>query len=900
MPFTPRATALLDALHSRPVVGDGAMGTMLQDFRAAPPGETPDDECNELLNVTNPDVVAAVHDAYLAVGVDAITTNTFGANAVNLADYDLADRVEELAQAGAQIARESADAAVARFGEPRWVLGSLGPGSKLPSLGHITYRELRDTYTDAARGLLRGGVDAILLETVQDLLQAKAAVTGARRAMRELGVTVPVLVSVTVEESGTMLLGTDIAAALALLQGLGVDGIGLNCATGPDLMAEHVRFLAEHSPVPISVIPNAGLPELGPDGAVYPLSPDALATAQARFVAEQGVSLVGGCCGTTPDHLRAVVEAVRELRLARRVVEPRRDVSSLYSATPLSTDLLTVGERTNANGSRAFRDLLLAEDWDGVVALAKSQAASGAQLLDLCIDYVGRSGTEDMAAAVGRLASAATVPLMIDSTEPTVLAAGLELLGARPVVNSVNYEDGDGPESRFARTMALVREHGTAVVALTIDEDGQARTSALKVAIATRLINALTTEWGMSVEDIIIDPLTFPIATGQDETRRDAIETLTAISEIKRRFPGVHIMLGISNISFGLLPPARKVLNSVFLAEAQAAGLDVAITPAGKILPRSEIPAEVWQAAEDLVWDRREYDPNGEVVYDPLTRLLELFPAAPAPATNVILGGGSAPSDVILRPGAGDSSVILRPGAAGSAESIAASLATSPADRIAARIIDGDRSGLEDDLADALAAGLAPLGVLNEILLPAMAVVGERFGAGQTQLPFVLQSAEVMKAAVNWLDPHLAKDDDSGTRGTIVLATVRGDVHDIGKNLVDIILANNGYRVINIGIKVPIDQIIDAAVANDADVIGMSGLLVKSTQIMRENLSVLTERGLARRWPVILGGAALNRRFVEDDLAAEFPGTVRYAKDAFAGLALMPELVAAARDGRAK
>jgi len=870
-PDSPGSRALLAALATRAVVADGAMGTMLQRSGLSPSDFVWDgiaaDGCNELLNLTRPDVVATVHDAYLAQGVDAITTNTFGANATNLADYGLADLVEELAAAGAQIARERADAAAAELGEPRWVLGSLGPGTKLPTLGDVNYADLRDTYRLATRGLLADGIDAVMIETVQDLLQAKAAINGARMAMREMSRSAPIFVSITVEENGKMLLGTDVAAALVLLQALGADVIGLNCATGPDLMAEHLEFLAAHSPVPISVMPNAGLPQLGPFGATYPLEPAALAAAQARFVAEYGATLVGGCCGTTPEHLRAVVEAVRSVRPTRR--RPRRlnAVSSLYTATDLdpSAAVVMIGERTNANGSKAFREALTAEDWDRTTQLATDQIAAGAQILDVCVDYVGRTAAQDMQAVAARFATATSIPLMIDSTEPNVLRAGLELLGARPVVNSVNFEDGSGPASRFARTMSLVKEHGAAVVALTIDEAGQARTAAQKVAVAVRLIAALTSEWGMRPDEIVIDPLTFPIATGQDETRRDAIETLTAICEIRRRFPGVHLILGISNVSFGLAPAARIVLNSVFLAEAQAAGLDVAIVAPGKIRPRAEIPEPQWRAAEDLIWDRRKYDKSGQLTHDPLLAFLDQF----------------EPVETTQRPC-----------------STTERSRISAADRLTNRIVSGNRSGLDADLQAALAAGLTPLQILNDVLLPAMAVVGERFGAGQTQLPFVLQSAEVMKAATNWLQPHLAANDSEGTptsRGTIVLATVRGDVHDIGKNLVDIILSNNGYRVINLGIKVSIGEIINAAVENDADVIGLSGLLVKSTEVMREYLTELTERGLAKRWPIILGGAALNRRFVADDLQADFPGIVRYAKDAFEGLAQMPELVADAR-----
>jgi 5-methyltetrahydrofolate--homocysteine methyltransferase len=861
-----RAASLLEAMRTRVVVADGAMGTMIQAADPTLEDYEGHEGCNEVLNVSRPDIIRSVHDAYLEVGVDAIETNTFGANWSNLSDYGIEDRIRELARAGARLARESADA-FSTPDRPRWVLGSMGPGTKLPSLGHTTYAHLRATFAEQATGLLEGGADAMLVETSQDLLQAKAAVTGARDAMAAVGRTVPVIVSVTVETTGTMLMGSEIGAALTTLQAIGVDAIGLNCATGPDQMSEHLRHLARHSEVPVTCMPNAGLPELGPDGAVYPLTAPELAAAHAQFVEEFSLGLVGGCCGTTPEHLRQVVEAVRGRELPPRPVERENGVASLYSHTDLHQDAsyLAIGERTNANGSKAFREAMLEGRWDDVVDIARAQTRDGAHLLDVCVDYVGRDGVADVREVVSRLASASTLPLVIDSTEPEVIRAGLELVGGRAVVNSVNFEDGDGPTSRFARVMPVVKEHGAAVIALTIDEEGQARTADKKVAIASRLIDTLTGEWGMRVDDIIVDALTFPIATGQEETRRDAIETIEAIRELVRRYPGVHTTLGVSNVSFGLNPAARTVLNSVFLHEAVQAGLDSAIVHAAKILPRTAIPDEQWEAAEDLVWDRRRYDDEGNLVHDPLAHLLELF--------------------------SGVDSAALR-------DQRAAELAALPVgERLARRIIDGARKGLEADIDEALASDMKALDIVNEHLLGGMKVVGELFGSGQMQLPFVLQSAEVMKAAVALLEPHMERlaDGPDETKGTIVLATVRGDVHDIGKNLVDIILTNNGYKVVNIGIKQPVSAMIEAAEQHDADVIGMSGLLVKSTVVMKENLAELVSRGLEKRWPILLGGAALTRTFVEDDLASAFPGTVRYARDAFEGLRLMEPLVAIAR-----
>ncbi len=863
----PRSRALLDALAERVVIADGAMGTMLQRYEPSLDDYRQLEGCNEILNVTRPDLIARIHDDYLATGIDAVETNTFGANWSNLSDYGIDDRIHELALAGARIARERVEAAEAADGRVRWVLGSMGPGTKLPSLGHTTYRHLVDTFALQAEGLIDGGADAFLIETSQDLLQTKAAVTACKQAIMRRETRLPIFVEVTVETTGTMLMGSEIGAALTALAPLGVDAVGLNCATGPAEMSEHLRHLAQHSPVTVACMPNAGLPVLTADGAHYPLSPDELATAHEQFVREFGVGLVGGCCGTTPEHMAAVVERLAPLREARRApreVTAEPGVASLYQHVPLrqDTSYLAIGERTNANGSKAFREAMLEGRWDDCVEIARGQIRVGAHLLDVCVDYVGRDGVADIREVVSRFASASTLPLVIDSTEPAVIQAGLELIGGRPVVNSVNYEDGDGPTSRFGRIMPLVKEHGAAVIALTIDEQGQARTAKDKLRIASRLVDALIGQWGMKVEDIIVDCLTFPIATGQEETRRDAIETIEAIRALVAKYPGIHTTLGVSNVSFGLNPAARAVLNSVFLHEATQAGLDSGIIDAAKIVPLASIDDDRRAVALDLVWDRREYDADGNLTYDPLAVMLDLF--------------------------AGVDTAALR-------DQRAAELAALPVgERLERRIIDGELKGLEADLDLARAGGLAPLQIINDHLLEGMKVVGERFGSGQMQLPFVLQSAEVMKTAVALLEPHMEKSSASG-KGRIVLATVRGDVHDIGKNLVDIILTNNGYDVINLGIKQPIADIIAAAEEHDADIIGMSGLLVKSTVVMKENLEELQSRGLARRWPVLLGGAALTRAYVEDDLAGLFDGEVRYAKDAFEGLALMEPLVRVAR-----
>ncbi|MFF0337042.1 methionine synthase [Streptomyces fimicarius] len=852
-----RADALREALATRVVVADGAMGTMLQaqdptleDFENL-------EGCNEILNITRPDIVRSVHEEYFAVGVDCVETNTFGANHSAANEYEIADRIYELSESGARIAREVADEFGAKDGRQRWVLGSIGPGTKLPSLGHITYDVLRDGYQKNAEGLLAGGSDALIVETTQDLLQTKSSIIGARRAMDALGLQVPLICSLAFETTGVMLLGSEIGAALTALEPLGIDLIGLNCSTGPDEMSEHLRYLARHSRTPLMCMPNAGLPVLTKDGAHFPLGPDGLADSQEHFVRDYGLSLIGGCCGTTPAHLKAVVDRARELTPTERDPRPEPGAASLYQHIPFRQDTayLAIGERTNANGSKKFREAMLEARWDDCVEMARDQIREGAHMLDLCVDYVGRDGVADMAELAGRFATASTLPIVLDSTELPVLRAGLEKLGGRAVLNSVNYEDGDGPESRFAQVSALAAEHGAALIALTIDEEGQARTVEHKVAIAERLIEDLTTNWGIRESDILIDTLTFTICTGQEESRGDGIATIGAIRELKQRHPDVQTTLGLSNISFGLNPAARVVLNSVFLDECVKAGLDSAIVHASKILPIARLEEEQVKVALDLIYDRRAEG------YDPLQRLMELFEG-----------------------------VNMKSMKAGKAEEL---MALPLDERLQRRIIDGEKNGLEADLDEALQTTPA-LDIVNNTLLEGMKVVGELFGSGQMQLPFVLQSAEVMKSAVAHLEPHMEKSDDEG-KGTIVLATVRGDVHDIGKNLVDIILSNNGYNVVNLGIKQPVSAILEAAEEHRADVIGMSGLLVKSTVIMKENLQELNQRKMAADFPVILGGAALTRAYVEQDLHEIYEGEVRYARDAFEGLRLMDALIGVKR-----
>ncbi|WP_026204711.1 methionine synthase [Actinomycetospora chiangmaiensis] len=849
---TESESPFLTALHERVLIGDGAMGTALQDQDLSLEDFQDLEGCNEILNVSRPDAVKQVHLGHLDAGADVIETNTFGTNWPNLNEYDIPERIRELSLAGTRIAREAADE-YATPDRPRFVFGSNGPGTKLPTLGHAPYAKLRDAYVESVLGQLEGGADAILVETCQDLLQSKAAILGAYRAMEQYGRRVPVICHVTVELTGTMLVGSEITAALTALEPLGIDGIGLNCATGPAEMSEHLRALSRQSRIPVTVMPNAGLPELGPNGPEYPLQPQELADYCASFITDYGLQLVGGCCGTTNEHVRALAETCRDLTPAVRDPKPEPGISSMYHSVPFRQDtgLLMIGERSNANGSKAFREAMVAEDYEKCVDIAKAQTREGAHWMDLCIDYVGRDGTADMDRLAHDVSTASTLPVVLDSTEPEVLEAGLEQLGGRSAINSVNYEDGDGPDSRFQRIMRIAKEHGAAIVGLCIDEEGQARTAEWKTRIAFRLIEDLNTNWGIRTEDIIIDCLTFPISTGQEEVRKDGIETINAIRQLKERYPEVQTTLGLSNISFGLNPAARQVLNSVFLSECVDAGLDTAIVNSAKILPMSQIQEDQRQAALDLVYDKRTPD------HDPLQHFMNLFEGVSAQSAK---------------------------------DQRAEELAAMPLfERLAQRIVDGNRNGLEEDLN----AGMEekdPLEIINTDLLGGMKVVGELFGAGKMQLPFVLASAEVMKAAVAHLEPHMEATENSG-KGKILLATVKGDVHDIGKNLVDIILSNNGYDVVNIGIKQPINAILEAADENRVDAIGMSGLLVKSTVVMKDNLKEMNDRGVAQKYPVLLGGAALTRSYVENDLGELYEGDVRYAKDAFEGLRLMDSVM---------
>jgi 5-methyltetrahydrofolate--homocysteine methyltransferase len=858
--------SFLDLVAQRVVVYDGATGTWLQtqELTVDDYGGEALEGCTDYLGITRPDVIAALHSAYFEVGADVVETNTFGAFGVPLGEYDMAHRSHEIALANARIAREVADS----FSTPdrkRYVAGSLGPGTKAPSLAQIRFAELRDHYQVAAEGLLEGGVDLFILETHFDLLALKASVIGARRAMAKVGRQVPIQAQVTMELTGRMLVGTEIAAALTAIDPLRVDIVGLNCATGPTEMSEHVRHLSQHARTPISVLPNAGLPSVVDGKMHYDLQPAELEAHQRRFVEEHGVQVIGGCCGTTPEFIKLLADMAPNLTPASRPRQYEPAVSSIYSSVPLAQDtsFLMIGERTNANGSKKFREAMLAGDYDTCTAMATQQVKEGAHVLDVCVDYVGRDGTGDMDEVASRFATQANAPLVLDSTEPEVIEAGLQWIGGRAILNSANLEDGDAEGSRLDRVFTLAKEYGAAVICLCIDEEGQARDVEWKVRVAKRIADLAVNRYGLEHSDLIFDTLTFPLSTGDDDLRGDAMATIEAIRRVKAEIPGCFTTLGVSNVSFGLSPAARHVLNSVFIHECVEAGMDSAIVHASKILPLSRIPDEQRDVALDLIYDRRGEAgalSGGDAGYDPLQKLLEVFADVKVQASEKEDRSGWPVTQ-----------------------------------RLHHRIIDGDREGLVEDLDLAMAEGLTPLEIINEHLLGGMKVVGDLFGAGEMQLPFVLQSAETMKASVAHLEQFMDKVADTDGKGRIVLATVKGDVHDIGKNLVDIILTNNGYEVHNIGIKIGIAEMIDKALEVDAHAIGMSGLLVKSTLIMRDNLEELNQRDLAHI-PVLLGGAALTRSYVERDLREVYQGRLFYGKDAFEGLHVMDRLLEIRQD----
>jgi 5-methyltetrahydrofolate--homocysteine methyltransferase len=844
-------SSFLDTLKERIVVFDGAMGTNLQvqnltldDF-----GGLRFEGCNENLLITRPDAVENVHTAFLDVGCDVIETNSFNGTTVDFAEYDMADQTYDMNVRAATLAKRIASGYSTKA-KPRWVAGSMGPGRKLPTLGHISFVNLKAAYAEQVRGLLDGGADLLIVETCQDLLQTKAALSAIFENFKKNGRRVPVIAQVTIEIFGTMLNGTEIGAALTALAPFPIDVIGMNCGTGPRHMTESIRYLCENAPLPVSVLPNAGLPSVVEGKMHYDETPETFTSQIVHFTNDFGVNIVGGCCGTTPAHLKLVVEAMQGVTPKARDAKLVPAASSIYFQQPYVQDasFLIVGERVNASGSKKMRDLLNAEDWDGLVSLAKEQEREGAHILDVNVDFVGRNGEVDMHELASRLVTSIKLPLMFDSTEWEKMEAGLQHAGGKSILNSTNYEDG---EPRFAKVIDLAKRYGASVVIGTIDEEGMARTADGKFKIAKRAYEQATGELGLPASDIFFDPLALPISTGIEEDRRNALETIEGIKRIKAQLPGCFTILGVSNISFGLNPASRVVLNSVFLHDAVEAGLDAAIVNASKIEPLNRIGEQELKVARDLIYDRRQFD--GDVcTYDPLTQFTTLF-------ENVKTKSAKK-----------------------------ASKGETVEERLKNHIIDGEKIGLEAELKTALETYPA-LDIINNILLEGMKVVGDLFGSGQMQLPFVLQSAEAMKAAVRFLEPFMEKKGGATAKGTMVLATVKGDVHDIGKNLVDIILTNNGYRVINLGIKQTIDTILNAYEEHKADAIGMSGLLVKSTLIMKDNLEVMNERGVGV--PVVLGGAALTRRYVEDDLKSIYKGTLFYARDAFAGLHTMDKLM---------
>jgi 5-methyltetrahydrofolate--homocysteine methyltransferase len=854
----------LHALRERVLIYDGGTGTELFKFNLTTEdyGGEATNGCPEWLLKTRPDIMPQIHRKYFAAGADVVETNSFGAVPHVMAEFGLADRAEELAELAATVARGAADEFATRA-RPRFVAGAVGPGTKLISLGHITWDDLFASYRVGIRGLIRGGADLILIETAQDILQVKCAVAAARAAMADLRREVPIQTQITVETMGTMLAGTDVAGALTALEAMPIDVVGMNCATGPDLMDSHIRYLAEHATRWVSCLPNAGLPRNVGGRAVFDLTPAEMLKWQAKFVREYGVNAVGGCCGTGPEHIAALAGSLHGATPGRqRADQATPALSSLFGSMPLKQDagILIVGERTNATGSKAFRELLFKDDWDGMVAMAQEQVAEGAHVLDVSVAWTGRNEARDMDEVMKRFATAVSIPIMVDSTQVDVVEVALKHLGGRAIINSVNLEDG---EEKLDKVCRLADRYGAALVALTIDEDktaSMAKTVERKVEIALRLYDLITKRHGLPGSGILFDLLTFPITQGDEDTRKLGLWTLEGIAAVKARLPDVGFILGLSNVSFGIKPHARQVLNSVYLDEAIQRGLTAAILNAAKIKPVNQIPEAEVKLSRDLIYDRRVIAASGEVTHDPLFVFVDHFSKNTAAA----------------------------------AQSADAELALPIEERLKRRIIDGRKVGVEKHL-DEARGRYTPIEIINTILLEGMKVVGELFGAGKMQLPFVLQSAECMKACVRHLEQFM--DRVEGTqKGTMVLATVKGDVHDIGKNLVDIILTNNGYKVYNLGIKKPIEEILAAAEQHRPDAIGMSGLLVKSTVVMKENLEYMAARGLATT--VVLGGAALNRAYVEVDLRATYQAggrtqeqaPVYYAADAFDGLQLMDEI----------
>ncbi|MDR2562257.1 MAG: homocysteine S-methyltransferase family protein, partial [Holophagales bacterium] len=835
---------LMQTIRDRVLLLDGGFGTQIflkkpgaDDF-----GGQRYEGCIDYLSEMRPNWVKDIHAAYFDAGADAVETNTFGANPLVLGEFGLADRAEGLNTLSAKLAREVASS----YDNPRFVIGSVGPGTKLVTLGHVSHAELFQSYQVQMRGLIKGGIDAILIETCQDLGQMKTAVRAAKAAMAELKTSVPIWVQATIEANGALLVGSDLQCVLVSLEMMGIDVLGMNCANGPDEMARHLGLLADQSPFPISCLPNAGLPVNDNGNLVYPMGPDAFAEKVEKIAVQFRLSIVGGCCGTTPAHIHALKPKIEKLPAPLRTPKLERHASSLYQAVPLHQEPrpLIVGERTNANGSKKFRDLLAKEDWDSLISIAKEQQKEGAHLLDVCVAYVGRDEVSDMERFLSKLATQITMPMMIDSTETKAIEKALEVAPGKCIVNSINFEEGEG---KARHILDLCKQYGASIMALAIDENGMAKTIERKVAIAERIVGLVVGEYKFHPSDLVIDPLTFTLGSGDEEYRSSAVATMGAIKAIKERWPQVLTSLGVSNVSFGLNPAARHLLNALMLYHSVQAGLDMAIFNASKVIPVSRIDANYRQLFEDLIFDRRR--PG----YDPLKKIILEFADKKASSDNSRREGMDIEA------------------------------------RLKQDIIDGEKGLVVTDIDEAIKNKIDTMHIINNVLLHGMKIVGERFGAGEMQLPFVLESAETMKAAMTRLEPHIAKGSNK-TKGRMILATVKGDVHDIGKNLVEIILSNNGFEVQNLGIKQPIEDILAAYDARPADAIGLSGLLVKSTVAMKEYLGHMRQKEY--RVPVILGGAALTKDYVETVCRAEYQSdAVYYASDAFDGLVHMEKII---------
>ena len=841
------------------IIFDGGTGTSFQNLNLTADdfGGKELEGCNENLVLSSPEVVEKVHNSFLEAGCHVIETNTFGASSIVLDEYDIADKAYEINKNAAFIAKKAA-AKYSSVDKPRFVAGSIGPTTKLPTLGHIDFDELKQSYKEQIYGLIDGGVDLLLIETCQDVLQIKSALLASKEILESKNIDIPLMVSITMETTGTMLVGSDIASALTILEPFNIDILGLNCATGPEQMKEHIKYLSENSPFAISCIPNAGLPENIGGVAHYRLKPIELKMQLMNFIYDFNVQLIGGCCGTTPEHIKYLSSIIDEIiDIERNYNNGKKNssgfipsASSIYNSVPYKQDnsILIVGERLNASGSKKVRELLNNDDWDGLVAIAKQQQKENAHVLDVNVDYVGRDGVKDMKEITSRLVTNINLPLMIDSTDADKMESGLKSAGGKCIINSTNYEDGN---ERFDQVLNLALGYGSGLVVGTIDEDGMARNSEKKYKIVKRAINR-TRECGLSDYELFFDPLALPISTGIEEDRLNAKETISAILKIRENFPDIHIILGISNISFGLSPLSRINLNSIFLDECIKAGLDSAIIAPNKILPLSKISEETKKLCLDLIYDKRKFE-DDICIYDPLVELTKAF-----------------------------QDLSIQDFKKASSENKNLTLEES----LKNHIIDGEKIGLEDQLNKALKK-YKPLEIINTFLLDGMKVVGDLFGSGQMQLPFVLQSAETMKFAVSILEPYMETVDENISNGKLLIATVKGDVHDIGKNLVDIILTNNGYDVINLGIKQDVSAIIDAQKKHNADCIAMSGLLVKSTAFMKDNLEAFNNENISV--PVILGGAALTPKFVNEDCSKIYKGKILYGKDAFTDLKFMNE-----------